>query len=242
MPMLSLKSIASDCLGLSGSFSVLRDFFGYWYGTPNREMKVRRQMELAKGQALNLSIIWVGWHSDPAESQVSDEDKRRVMSGLQKMRDIYGNVDLGIRKIYYSHITPDDAGGYTSIDSSGEANDLTNDFYGANDGLDVFWVPAMDPSDGWGPGSEGTCDKSDKDDWTGVVCELAVSEEFNGVLIAHEVGHYLGLGHGTDITNFMGKDDDPPDGIGETTENSTGITSGQGDTMKGHCYVNPPCA
>lgn len=220
---------------------MLRDFFGYIYGRPNRDMSLRRQMELAKGQALNLSIIWVGWHSDPLVSQVSDEDRRRVMSGLQKMRDIYGNVSLGIRKIYYSHITPNDAGSYTFINSSSEARDLTDDFYGANDGLDVFWVPGMNPSDGWGPGSAGPCDKSDKDEWTGVVCELGLSEEFNGVLIAHEVGHYLGLGHGTDITNFMGVDSNN-DGIGETTENSTGITSGQGTTMRSHCYVKSPCA
>jgi hypothetical protein len=205
-------------------------------------MRVRRQMELTKGQALNLSIIWVGWHSNPSVSQVTDEDRRRVMSGLQKMRDIYGKVDLGIRRIYYSHITPGSAGSYTFINSKVEAYNLTDDWYGDNDGLDVFWVPGIKKADGWGPGSAGPCDKDDKDDMTGVVCELGLDEEFNGVLVAHEVGHYLGLGHGTDINNFMGKDDKPPYGVGETNANSTGITSGQGNTMKSHCYIKPPCA
>lgn len=240
MATLSLKSIASNCLGLSGSFSVVGNFFGYVYGTPRRQMSLKRQMELAKGKAFNLSIIFVG-HRPDFSGQVSRNDAERVQFGLQKMREIYGQVNLGIRKLYWSHITPEDAGSYTFINSSSEGNDLTNDFYGENDGLDVFWVPGMNPSDGWGPGSKGTCDKSDKDDWTGVVCELGLSEEFTGVLVAHEVGHYLGLDHGTDINNFMGTDTNN-DGIGETTANSTGITSAQGNKMRNHCYVKSSCS
>jgi hypothetical protein len=204
-------------------------------------MWVRRQMELASGQALNLSIIWVGWDPNPAVSQITAVQQQHVMSALQKMRDIYGDVDIGIRRVYYTYVPAGEAGGYTFIDSSSEGRDLTDDWSAENDGLDVFWVPGMDPADGWGPGSTGTCDKGAKDEWTGVVCEIAVSEDFAGVLMAHEVGHYLGLGHGTDINNFMGTDPDG-DGIGSTTSNSTGITAGQGNTMRGHCYVYGPCA
>lgn len=240
MATLSLKTIASQCVGVSGNFSVIGGFFGYIYGHPQRQMSLKRQMELAKGKALNLSIIFVG-HRPGFAGQVTQDDADRVQFGLQKMREIYGKVDLGIRKLYWSYITPEEAGSYTFINSSSEAYDLTSDFYGANDGLDVFWVPGMDPSDGWGPGSKGVCDKDDKDDWTGVVCELGLSAEFTGVLVAHEVGHYLGLRHGTDITNFMGVDSNN-DGIGETTDTSTGITASQGNTMRGHCYVKSPCA
>jgi hypothetical protein len=241
MASISLKTIAQNCIGLSSNFSVIRDFFGYPFGTPQHEISLRRQMELAKGNALNFSIILVGTSDDPGQNLVSWADRVAVQHGIQIAREIYGQVDLGIRKVYWSHIDRDDAGGYTTIDSSSEGNDLTNDFYGANDGLDIFFCPNVDPADGWGPGSAGTCDKGDKDDWTGVVCQLGLGNDFTGVLLAHEVGHYLGLGTGPNATNFMGVDSNN-DGIDEIGVNSTNVTTAQGNTMKNHCYVNPACA
>jgi len=188
---------------------------------------------------LNFSIVLVGLSEDYT-GLISLADAQAVQYGIQVAREIYGKVDLGIRKVYWSYISPGDAGGYTSIDSSSEGNDLTNDWSAANDGLDIFFCPTVDPADGWGPGSTGTCDKGAKDDWSGVICELHKSKEFTGVLLAHEVGHYLGLGTGPAATNFMGVDPDG-DGIDSIGVNSTDITAGQGDVMKSHCYVNPPC-
>jgi hypothetical protein len=241
MAVLSLKTISGNCIGLGSAFSVIKDFFGYPFGTPQKVISLRRQMELAKGQAMNISIILVGTSDDSDPSLVSWNDCVAVQHGIQIAREIYGKVDLGIRKVYWSHIDRDDAGSYTNIDDSSEGNDLTNDWSAANDGLDVFFCPNVDTADGWGPGSAGTCDKGDKDDWTGVVCQLGLGNSFTGVLLAHEMGHYLGLGTGPSATNFMGVDPDG-DGIDSISSNSTDITAGQGTTMKSHCYVNPACA
>jgi hypothetical protein len=86
---------------------------------------------------------------------------------------------------------------------------------------------------------DGSCDKNDKGR-TGAVLELTGSDFFTGVLLAHEVGHYLGLSHGNDLTNIMGADTDN-NGIGEIGPGSTGITTGQGNTMKSHCSIRPTC-
>ena len=62
----------------------------------------------------------------------------------------------------------------------------------------------------------GPCDKDSSDDLTGAVLEVSGSRRFTGVLLAHEVGHYLGLGTGTSPTNLMGVDQVPPGATGST--------------------------
>jgi hypothetical protein len=131
----------------------------------------------------------------------------------------------------------DDVGDYTIITDRPEAVDLTDDFSGPNDGIDVFYVQSILNAGGWST-TPGPCDKDEKDEMTGAVIEL--SSGILGILTAHEVGHYLGLQHATTITNVMGVDSNG-DGIGELNSTSTNLTSSQGMTMRGHCAVRSPC-
>ena len=62
--------------------------------------------------------------------------------------------------------------------------------------------------------------------------EVSLSRRLTGILLAHEVGHYLRLEHFTTITNVMGVDSNG-DGVGEIGNNSTGLTAAQGTTMSG---------
>jgi len=60
------------------------------------------------------------------------------------------------------------------------------------------------------------------------VVELQSSQQLTGVVMAHELGHYLGLGHTGSASNVM----NPTVGSG-----STALLSSQGTTMKGHCFI-----
>ena len=62
----------------------------------------------------------------------------------------------------------------------------------------------------------------------GAVVEVIAG--LTGVILAHEVGHYLGLGHvTTDSTNLMFP----------SVPNGGRLTSAQGTTMRSHCFVEP---
>ena len=130
-------------------------------------------------------------------------------------------------------------GNYTIITNGAEATDLTDDFSGPNDGIDVFWVQSVLNAGGFS-NSDGPCDKDEKDERTGAVLEVSGSRRFTGVLLAHEVGHYLGLGTGPGIGNLMGTDPDG-DGIDSINSNSTAITNAQANTMRSGCWVRAAC-
>jgi len=232
---LSLKSIAQDCLGLTPQFSVVRDFFGYIFGTPNVDLSLKRQLELVQGDCTNLSIILVG-HELDFSGVVTQAQIDEAQAAIQGARNIYAQVDLGIRRIYWSYIPVADAGNYTIISDKPEATDLTDDWSADNEGIDVFYVQSILNAGGWST-TPGPCDKNDKDDQTGAVIEFGKSDAFAGILLAHEVGHYLGLSHDAAMSNVMGVDSDS-DGIGELDGTSTGVTNNQGNTMKGHCSVS----
>ena len=83
-------------------------------------------------------------------------------------------------------------------------------------------------------------DKDEKGERTGAVLEVGNSAQFLGILLAHEVGHYLGLAHAGNITNVMGDDSDG-DGIGSINGTSVNLTTSQGNTMKSHCSIRPSC-
>ena len=234
---ISLRQVASSCLGKTGDISVHRDIFGYKYGMPDRTCRLKVQLELAKGRAFNLSVIFVG-HREDFSGTISRADVERITYAIQRTRELYAQVNLGIRKIYWSYIPEDDVGNYTIITDADEAKNLTEDWSGDNDGIDVFFVQSILNAGGWSTKS-GPCDKSDKG-WTGTVLELSGSDDFTGVLLAHEVGHYLGLGTGPNSTNVMGVDSNN-DGIDEISTASVNLTSSQGSTMRSHCSTRGPC-
>ena len=103
----------------------------------------------------------------------------------------------------------------------------------------MFLVQSIGDAGGWS-NVDGPCDKDSKFDLSGAVIELSGGRRFTGVLLGHEVGHYLGLSTRTRITNLMGADSDD-DGIGELNNNSTGVTTSEGTTMRSHCSVHGPC-
>lgn len=242
MADLSVRATAASCLGVSPPFSVNTHLYGYIFrdasGTVGitQPRSVKRQLELMKGRSINICIFLVG-HENDFSGVVTLAQVISVQQAMQTMRDLYGQVNLGVRTLFWRRIDMDDVGNYVIITDRPEAVDLTDDFSGPNDGIDVFYVQSILNAGGWST-INGPCDKDEKDEMTGCVIEL--SSGILGILTAHEVGHYLGLSHGTTITNVMGVDSNG-DGIGELNSTSTNLTSSQGTTMRGHCSVRSPC-
>lgn len=240
MATVSIREARSHCLGARNEISVKRHLFQYIYGPIDRELRVRRHIELMQGEAIDLHVFLVG-HEPGFAGWWSEEEAARTQHAIDVMREIYAQVGLGVRNIDWRYIDTDTAAGYFSVDGA-EATDLTEEFSGPGPGIDVFFVQDVSDAGGWS-NSLGPCNKNLPFTRTGAVLETRTNLLFGGILLAHEVGHYLTLGHGddvSDITNVMGHDADG-DGIGTINSSSTGLTSAQGTTMKASCFIRPAC-
>ncbi|MGW6726009.1 hypothetical protein ACWF9G_08905 [Nocardia sp. NPDC055029] len=255
--MLSLRDVARRCLGVTGSMSVNRDVFGYIFrdidgslfgqlqagdilpgsGTATNR-SLQRHLQTINGSAFDLVPIFVG-HQNDFSGTFTPDQATRVQYAIQIARDIYAQRNVGIRRIKWQFIadTRMTPSAYANIRNRAEAQNLTDDFSGPLGGIDVFFVQSIGDADGWS-NVDGPCDKDSSDDLTGAVLEVSGSRRITGILLGHEVGHYLGLGTGTSATNVMGVDINPPDGIDEIGVNSTGLTAEQGTTMRSHCSVD----
>ncbi|MFN0145850.1 MAG: zinc-dependent metalloprotease family protein [Dehalococcoidia bacterium] len=257
MATLSVRTIASNCLGKNGTLSLNSDVYGYIFRDTDGSVfgtlgtndtlpgsgqattrSLKRHLQTISGRATDLVVILVG-HENDFSGAFDRDEATKVQYALQVARDLYAQQDLGIRRINWQRIPLADAGGYVDLADRSEAEDLTDDWSGPGGGIDVFFVQSLGDAGGWS-NVTGPCDKDSKDDLTGAVLVISGSRRFTGVLMAHEVGHYLGLGHTNSATNLMGVDSNN-DGIAELSNNSTVLTNSQGTTIRGHCSVNGPC-
>ena len=255
--MVSLRSVSSSCLDLTGAFSVRADVFGYGWGPlEDRSLSLRDHLERISGPSIDITVILVG-HEPGLAGWFDQDDVFQIQSAIDWSRQLYAQAGLGIRRIYWAYIPTADANGYDVIESSSDATDLTNDWSGAPaDSLDVFYVTLItdsDPSNGT-PGGwstvDGSCDKNVDDERTGSVIEvkpqnfqssLAARNQWAGILLGHELGHYLGLPGGTvGDNNLMGTNNGGA--VDTISLNSMGINNTQAETMLEHCSVKPACA
>lgn len=234
---ISVRDTCQDCLAETGTLRLNRDLFGYIYGKIDRALSVRDHIERIRGTSINICIFLVG-HEPGFGGVFTEAQALRIQHAIDVMREIYAQANLGVRRIYWRYIGLDKAWPFITVDSGG-ATDLTDAFSGPNDGIDVFWVQTVSDAGGWS-NSDGPCDKDGKGR-TGAVLEVTgSSDDFKGVLLAHEVGHYLTLQHANAITNMMGVDSDN-DGIGELNNSSRDITNAQAFQMLGSCWVRSTC-
>jgi len=235
--MPSIRATCQHCLGKTGTISVQRDLFGYIFGRISRDVRVRRHMDRIKGRSINICCFFVG-HEPGFAGTFTQAQAIRVQHAIDLMREIYAQANLGVRRIFWRYIPEADAGPWLSVNAAG-ATDLTEAYSGPNDGIDVFWVQTVTDAGGWS-NSSGPCDKDAKGR-TGAVLEVTGStDDFKGILLAHEVGHYLTLAHANTITNLMGVDSDN-DGIGELNNTSRDLTSAQATQMNLSCWVRNTC-
>lgn len=257
MATLSVRNITDDCLGATGDLSINSDVYGYIFRDTDGSVfgtlgandtlfgsgeattrSLKSHLQTISGEAFDMVAILVD-HENDFSGAVSRDDVTKIQYAIQITRDIYEQRALGVRRVVWQRIPAADAGGYADLANRAQAEDLTDDWSGPNGGIDVFFVQTLGDAGGWSNRS-GPCDKDSKDDLTGAVLVVGNSRRFTGVLLAHEVGHYLGLPGGSSSTNLMGVNN-PSTGIDSIGSNSTGLTSSQGTTIRSHCSVQSPC-
>lgn len=220
--MASLRK-AAQCIGLSGQISILGDFYGYWTKVPVR-LSLLAQVRLLQGKHIHLNLIRT------ANFDISQQ--KEIDFGLQVMRNIYATVNVGVGRIQRFFIPP----GHEIIDGNSEFHDLINEFSAPNASIDVFLVRIISgDSFGKSPSRRGSCDKDSKDD-SG--CAIAVEDTHDGLgltlgqVIAHEVGHFLGLKHEDELLDNL---------MFPKLPNGGKLYGGQGGVMVIHCSIDGGC-
>jgi len=237
--MASLRSIA-NCIGISGNFSVVRNFFGYASGvyghislatelngtsanvvkidpTAPGQLSLLGQIKLLQGPHVHFDVIRVGIED------ITTTDEQEIDIAVQMTRELYARIGLGVGRVLRWFMTKAEADGYTVIDTPCEAFDLLDEWYAPGDGIDIFFVQDV---------NFGLAGATPSKDASGSIIELTGTVT-TGIAVAHEVGHYLGLGHTSTKTNLML-------GTGFPSPPYT-ITSSQASKMKDHDAVHGGC-
>ncbi|MBE8518301.1 matrixin family metalloprotease [Amycolatopsis sp. H6(2020)] len=168
---------------------------------------------------ISINIIRVG------SENFTPTDLTTIDDAVNTLRNTYSTIGLTLRRVEHYIIPLASANGRDVIDSDSEAETLTDEWTVANNAVDVFFVKLyVGPVAGLSPVG-GPCDKNAKG-MDGTVCELIGGT--TGQVLAHEVGHYLGLSHVTgDSSNLMFP----------SVPNGGQLTATQGNTMKSHCFI-----
>ncbi|MEZ4670813.1 MAG: hypothetical protein R3E39_23150 [Anaerolineae bacterium] len=241
--MLSLKDTAA-CLGMTGTISVLDDFYGFIDPTlppdptgATVSVSLLRELNLLQGEYFHVNIIRVG--SDQFTSSELDE----VDYSVYRIRNIYATRGIGVGRVEHYVITTAEANGLDSPTKKSQLRKLTNEWTVPNNGIDFFLVHNMNiPS---GPGIllgysnvNGPCgDKSPGIlQLSGSTGGLWGSEQTSRTA-AHELGHYMSLRHKNKVpTNLMCQS-----GNASSIRNSVNLTSDQEDDVRDHCFVTDWC-
>ncbi|WUH98398.1 hypothetical protein OHR68_33610 [Spirillospora sp. NBC_00431] len=197
-------------------------------GTVAGEITVRTMF------AYGLNIVRVGAESFTSEEYTDLYQAVDVTRAIYERRD----VTFGVERL---HITNAQAGGFTVITSESEARDLFEQWNGisGNTFIDVFVVPSISGTgfDGLagaipGPTSHAGRESGVVVDKSGVVIGgvRRLNVRYLGMLIGHEVGHYLGLVHVNEPGNLM---------LSSSTANDTNLNyDPQYRTIIRHGWVN----
>jgi uncharacterized protein DUF5648 len=172
---------------------------------------------------LRVNLIAVGGDSWTAAHQTV------FNNGFTTAAGIFRQTGIRLRDYGQYFIPAAAAGGYLSVQDVAEATALTDDWTVPTPALDLFCVPSIPGAvGGWAP-APGPCDKNAKG-MDGAVVERDVTLGVLGVVIAHEIGHYLGLSadHDTTPSNLM-------NAVASAT--NTVVTPEQAARMKKHCFV-----
>jgi hypothetical protein len=193
-PVTSLREIAT-CVGLDGTFKVVRDFFGYDTGPPE-QLSLKRQFELMNEHYVNINVILVGVES------FAHAERAEIDSAIAFMRRALAAVNFGIGPVRWFHIDTDEAAGREHIASDGEAKDLTREWTVDNYAIDVFFVLTYAGSTVGSAPRNGPEDK-DIHRMSGVVLAIEGSPTVTGNVLAREVCRYLGLKDSDTDNNLM---------------------------------------
>lgn len=232
----SLRDVIFKVYGRTGTVSVAGDLLGMYLrrlppGDPKQPVRasVWEFIQLIQGRHLDLNVVKIG------NDLFSPGDHSDMDNAVLWAREFYRRVGIGVGKIFWYAVRSTDAHGLDRPQSLADLHELGSRWVVPNQHLDVF-VPVFDDvhdaNDVGGMSPQGgTCAKDSKE-MHGVVVSVQGPDD-TPILLAHEMGHYLGLGHrDNEAYNIMF-----PAVIGVPFA-QIGFDAGQGRTMIRHCFVH----
>jgi hypothetical protein len=170
---------------------------------------------------ISINIIRVG------SDRFTSSDELEISRAISFIRSTYATVGLSVPRVEDFSISTADARGRDVIDNDAEASALTDEWTVPNNALDVFFVKTYVGSTAGLSRVAGPCDK-DALGMDGSVVEILTG--ITGHILAHEVGHYLGLAHRPGDSNNL---------MFNSVPNGGRLDASQGATMRSHCFVEP---
>ncbi len=201
---------------------------GVWFSSPNgsgiynryhgkEDMTIEIEMAAADGRRVRGTItcrVMLAYGVNIIK--VGDFDVQEgvdLYDAVDVTRQIYERRDITFRGVLRWIIHDAQAAGYRIINSESEVHDLFRDWSVPNDFVDVFVCQdfATGGFDGLsggvpGPASKGGSNDGVALDKTGFMDGSGVKRlniPYLGMLIGHEVGHYLGMPHINESGNLM---------------------------------------
>ncbi|MEP6691048.1 MAG: hypothetical protein ABJD07_07815 [Gemmatimonadaceae bacterium] len=189
-----------------------------------RPLSLAARMESVLQDQVDLNLILMG------RELFGDADESNVTSAIEEARAIFAAVDVGIGRVARFSLAVAEAGDSARIESDDEADALVKSrgFPGA--AIDVFLVRSYSGATVGRAPQRGPC-KGAGQTFGGLVLAIEHIASITGNVLAHELGHYLGLWHEGDVGNLMFKD----------VPNGKGLESWQGERMREHCMMRTGC-
>lgn len=204
---------ALNYLGFSGDATVLRHFFGFVRGqmppdpiqssaTLTPRVSVRQQLWALRNLHFNLNIITLG------SDLFTDADLIEIDYSIYRLRNIYSKVGIGVGRVLHFGIPDADIDPEFQAPSTIKEMEAIPLLWSApNNGIDVF-IPLVTNvasgglvTVGLSPISGSCEDGSGRMD--GAVVSLGGRSDSTAHIMAHEIGHYLGLYHHEVSYNLM---------------------------------------
>lgn len=253
----SIKDLA-NCAGMdtSGSFSILGDFFGFrrsrvpedegLSGSDRASVSLLQLAQDLDDDFVNLNIIKIGADQfvvdgNPSTSRPSNDNHHLIDYCIYRVRNIFRTRGVGVGRILHFSVDTADAQGHDNCTSRSETEEITDTWTVNNDGIDTFVPFILNVPSGTGillgrSAVNGPCEAKDDKGMNGSVFGLWSPEQASRTF-AHEVGHYLKLGHrNSSPDNLMCQS-----GSANNMRTSVDLTSSQGSSMRSHCLMNSGC-
>jgi len=234
------------CIGLSGKVSIIHDFFGLPV-RPFGVLSLLKQIQRLKDNYINLNIFQVGadlYTTTYSYGKLLGGELFDIANAITSIREIYAReANLGIGRIRHTPIPSTVAPNRLTIDNDAEVSELTNEWPFDKDSINVFFVLKYISASGYVGLSDigGACNSPA----AGAQNGLLVTLEYPGstyYILAHEVGHYLGLCHANKPKECTLTTDEPNNVM------DTGVihvparlTNVQVNKIKEHCLVRGGC-
>lgn len=139
-----------------------------------------------------LGTKWVSY-KDSNGAAVLTEDQ--ALSNLETMNQIWSQCNLGFQIEEYDQVDPARYNFAFGSEAENQLDQIRNQFNNGHTLLSVTTGPWNDVKNAWTamPGSPPY----------GAVMEASIVDYGNGIIYAHEFGHYLGLDHVPDPSDLM---------------------------------------